>query len=354
MTDQALYPVTAKSGGLFGYIDRKGSMVVSPRYRMATPFVDGFGTVWNDNGWHLIDSVGDLIGEQLDEIITYEGVIWGRQGRLWQLVGRNGIFLGPPSWTNVRGTLSDGLCAVERWIGPAPRWGFVDRESRVVIEPAYESAMPFAEGRAAVVKSGVGHKYLFMDVTGAASTSPHYVDVSGFSEGLASVVFGSDHSVPEQCRRRKAYITRDGSVAFSHEYQKASAFHCGRAWVAQGDALGCIDKEGYEVIPARYSDALPFQRGRTFARTREGWEVIGLDGSRVGSQQFQDVDFRSWDHGPVPVSIDGRWGYVDIDGRAVTEPRYVEAVVFMNGLARVVEGDQYGYIDESGQWIWKV
>lgn len=58
---------------------------------------------------------------------------------------------------------------------------------------------------------------------------------------------------------------------------------------------------------------------------------------------------------PVCVQdMSGLWGYIDIDGSYVIEPRYQEASSFdENGLAAVMDANSglYGYIDTSGNYV---
>jgi hypothetical protein len=49
-----------------------------------------------------------------------------------------------------------------------------------------------------------------------------------------------------------------------------------------------------------------------------------------------------------PVLQEGKWGYIDIDGNMVIEPRFDEAYEFSEGLAGVNINGKYGYIDDKG------
>lgn len=59
-------------------------------------------------------------------------------------------------------------------------------------------------------------------------------------------------------------------------------------------------------------------------------------------------DWRALHHG----ERDGRWGFVDGDGRWAIEPRFVQYGEFAEGLAWAAEkGTAYGFIDRSGEWV---
>lgn len=53
---------------------------------------------------------------------------------------------------------------------------------------------------------------------------------------------------------------------------------------------------------------------------------------------------------PVPTRIDGKYGYVDVEGKVVIAPRFDGADTFSEGLALVLERGRFGYIDPGGKF----
>jgi hypothetical protein len=69
-----------------------------------------------------------------------------------------------------------------------------------------------------------------------------------------------------------------------------------------------------------------------------------------------------WESKLWPISVEGKWGFIDASGTAKIEPQYAHASPFREGLALVSvfgpsEADQVfnrtydGFIDESGQFV---
>ena len=56
--------------------------------------------------------------------------------------------------------------------------------------------------------------------------------------------------------------------------------------------------------------------------------------------------------GLAAVSLNGRWGFIDLTGQFVIEPQFSFAENFANGVARVELDGQYGYINRQGEFIW--
>lgn len=59
----------------------------------------------------------------------------------------------------------------------------------------------------------------------------------------------------------------------------------------------------------------------------------------------------------IPVLIEGKWGYIDLHGNIVIDPRFDSAGVFYDGLAKVgltLDNDNqevYGFIDHNGTYV---
>ena len=58
-------------------------------------------------------------------------------------------------------------------------------------------------------------------------------------------------------------------------------------------------------------------------------------------------------YGPVPIPLNGKWGYLDKTGKFYIKPQFDHAWLFSEGLAPVQMGDKYGFIDQSGNFVIK-
>ncbi|MBL0161173.1 MAG: WG repeat-containing protein [Bryobacterales bacterium] len=66
-----------------------------------------------------------------------------------------------------------------------------------------------------------------------------------------------------------------------------------------------------------------------------------------------DLTFH-FSEGVAAVMVGGKWGYIDTTGRMVIQPMpLMRAEDFHHGLAFVSTKDgKYGYIDKSGKYVW--
>jgi hypothetical protein len=77
---------------------------------------------------------------------------------------------------------------------------------------------------------------------------------------------------------------------------------------------------------------------------------------RIGEWAIEPVyDYASpFSQGLAPVSMNGRWGFIDKSGKVVIKmKRGHNGRSFHDGLAGVRKNDQWGFIDQTGRWAIK-
>ena len=69
------------------------------------------------------------------------------------------------------------------------KWGFLNAEGDIVVEPQYDGVWPFSEGLAAVQ---VGAVWGFINAMGDMVTDPQFVEAGMFHEGRCAAAVSSD------------------------------------------------------------------------------------------------------------------------------------------------------------------
>lgn len=146
---------------------------------------------------------------------------------------------------------SEGLAAVTK----GNQHGFIDKTGKWVITGDYDFVDSFKDGTAVV---GKNRKYGLIDKTGKIILPLQYDYVMNFSEGLAPVQIGDNWS----------YVDESNNVVLKvGKYRWAYPFNNGLARVeieTKNDLLtGFINTEGKLFIPAIYSGAEDFAKGKT-------------------------------------------------------------------------------------------
>ena len=257
-----------RSGARWGYINRQAEVVIPFQYQIAEDFRDGIARVQPDfNRVQFIDTLGKVLleGDGGDMGRFSEGLLYVNlqgeankdSGRARGYVDRNFKFvnrLGEDSsgfWPLRCEEFHEGRAAVE--IG-SNKWGFIDRDGKLVVPAQYSTVQPYSEGVAGVaIAPGVFSKTIYIDKSGKVVLEPQVLGAGLFKEGLAvaSISMEKEDAKPDVARpirRRFGFIDRTGKVVIPPMYYTAEAFKHGLARVAKNPwHHAYIDKTGKVV-----------------------------------------------------------------------------------------------------------
>ena len=139
----SLFPV--ENGDEFQYIDKEGKIVINPQFASATVFRDGIAlvrTTGDKAQWGFIDEDGKYtIQPSFKEATVFsEDLAW--------VVSENGAPTAITSKGEIKITLQDaetvrifqeGLAAFSITQESKVKWGFVNKEGKVVISPQFDA-----------------------------------------------------------------------------------------------------------------------------------------------------------------------------------------------------------------------
>jgi hypothetical protein len=320
-------------GGKWGYVERSGKLVISPRFDAAGAFSEGLAPVLSDGKTAYADASGKIVlvpefdpaGGQLHRRFANGRAAVKKDG-LFGFIDRSGKLAVPARFTWAD-DFSEGLAAT---CEPG-KCGYVDADGKTVLAPGVEGGNPFRSGVAGVnagMGMVVGTFYVYSLSTGRLPGE--YELVGNFSEGL----------MPVRYEGKWGFIDGRGVPRIGASHDWAGDFAEGLAPVrpTDGEPCGYVDREGKLAIPARYRSCGPFSSGR--AR----------------------VDLAREAHDAEHVAFIDRTGRVVIDS-AKLDPPFDRAEDFVDGLAAVAVGGepqhagaggpQLGYIDPDGRYVWK-
>ena len=81
--------------------------------------------------------------------------------------------------------------------------------------------------------------------------------------------------------------------------------------------------------------------------------MIDSNGKEVTTPLFEDVDFFISSSELAAAKVNGKWGFINMKGEVIIEPKYEQAKSFSCGLAPAIFDGLWGYIDKSGSFIIK-
>lgn len=243
-------------GEHFGFINKRGKLVVPLKLDGALRFSEGLAAVMVNGRCGFINVTGELvIPMRYEQVRSFsDGLAAVRlppgpdRPAVVGYVNRNG------NWAvrddagrfDELDRFSDGMARVR--VGD--RWGYIDRSMKLAIEPAYEDARDFVNGSAAVKIDG-----------------------------------------------RWGYINKRGRVVVEPRFDLADDFDQTMAMVALENKYGFINRTGSAKIEPRYDMAQPFFRDYARVLTGNGWGYIGITGRfiwdpRHAQRGFVDIRFK--------------------------------------------------------------
>jgi serine/threonine protein kinase len=230
------------------------------------------------------------------------------------------------------------------------KWGFCDRNKKIVIECVYDGAVPFEESLAWVKQDG---KWGGIDRTGHLAIPCQFDSARPFSEDLACV---------EQ-EGEWGFVNKIGRLAISCQFKHAQSFSEGLAPVKQGEKYGFIDKTGHLAIPHQFDNdkwfgGSHFSEGLAAVKQGGKWGFIDKSGNMAIPPQYDRA--YSFSEGIAPVCqggkeesfigkwIGGKWGFIDKMGSLIVSYRFEAIGQFSEGLAYVKQNGKWGFIDKVG------
>jgi len=197
--------------------------------------------------------------------------------------------------------------------------------------------------------------YGFIDAAGRIVVPPRFSGARDFSDGLALVWDSSG----------QFFLDSSGAIAFrvpagcewiSNFSEGLCAINKGGRPEIDGVSAGVwgyLTRNGDVAIEARFSGPVDrpvgaFSEGRAAFTDNGKWGYIDLQGKVAIRPAFDEV--RSFRDGVAPVRRDKKWFLVAPGGDVATEPRFDELLVFSEGLGAARVGKTVGFIRREGDW----
>ena len=368
----------------YGFVDKTGAYAIQPKFLHAEPFSFGrsliqvpagdfFGECENSC---FIDKQENFCSEQFRNARSF------RDGLAFVSNADSSGFINPAGEVVIRFSGDSNNFSPSRPV-PKLKYGFIDVNGKIAIQPAYSKARFFSEGLAFVE----GRSTSFINKTGeAVATLSYEWRTQDFSDGLVAVNIYYD----EYHADLFGYMDSGGEFTINPRFYYAKPFSNGLAAVKTSrhdgkNNWGYIDKGGKEVIPPQYFGAGPFFGGLALVQmlkpTGSGNREIHyyfidasgsirIDLSRSGLQLISPVGPPSLDpqFGPnanydayysfiyplIPARKNGaQAGFIDTSGKFVIQPHFEDVKPFSEGLAAVKLNRQWGYVDLKGALVIK-
>jgi hypothetical protein len=332
-----------------GYIDGTGRLVIGfdrlPAFALIGEFSEGLapGCVADaktgycaENGYGYFDGTGRLIPPRFMNAGGFSGglaFVYVSREEGGGFINRRGELVFRVKEGSTPSPFQEGLSAVMTGAGVE----FIDPSGRVVIAGPYAFAEPFSEGLAAVAEGrGRGAKYGFINREGKMVIRPRFepecehhgfiIGLSSFIKGLACVKVGTLYG----------FIDKRGEMVVAAEFNYPSAFSEGFACVSRrgGEAWEFTDKRGRRAFGRSFAYCGSFSGGLAPVEVKtpdgERWGYIDRRGRFAIKPRFARAH-----------SFDGDLADVSVVAGPETDPAGNSTNTFR------------AYIDKKGRYVWR-
>lgn len=297
------------NGNLYQYIDTEGKIVINPQFSFATIFRDGLALVrtsGEDQKYGFISEDGKYVisPKYIDATIFNENVAWVvLKNSPPTLIDNKGKTLLSLESANRVKMFKDGMAAFSIIENNIEKWGFVNKEGKIVISPQFSIVDLFSEGKCAVVNS----------------------------DG------------------KWGFIDKEGKLIINYQFDNAKRFKNDKCIVTLGEKYGVIDKTGKYIINPQFSDMIEDgDKYLILLDEKYGW--CDKDGKIIINPQFKKAKKFSGND-LAPVASEKSFGFIDKEGKYVVNPQFDGALSHIGKIACVANNDKIGFIDKEGKYI---
>ena len=231
------------------------------------------------------------------------------------------------------------------------KFGFIDKSGEFVIKPKYDSAKQFKLEVSLVSLDG---KFGFINKTGELVTPIHFEWAEEFNHHLARVMLD----------REFFYINKTGEKTFSHtdllteqDRDPEDIFPTPKQYPI--GYTGFVNSNNKYVIDTLFDRACHFSCGWALVKLEPG---IGLSAPRYtyidtsGKALMPPIlmDAKPFSEDLAAVKFDKLWGYINTSGEIVIQPEFAIVRDFHEGLASASSQAGHGnagFIDSTGEFV---
>jgi hypothetical protein len=304
--------------GLFGLADRKGRIILPPKYQQIG---------WRAHAFPLLFKEREVFGHLAEDGQPISAERWDEAGMFYH---------------QLADVTRDAKC------------GYIDPKGALTIPLGFDECRPFWRAEAAIVR--IGATFALIDRAGR-------IIKDGFED--VGIPAEDSHPIPVRVAGKWGAVDMKGNFAIAPTFDAVEPLHLfapegevsmGRQIVAYGVKLqgkvGIMDFDGKWILPPLHDEVdTDYNGDGKLATYRNGalWGVVDLETRKITPPLWEAI--KAPHRAPLlPVRAGAKWGYADMDGKLRIPARYDHAAEFVGDWASVMVGE-YGLIDNGGRQV---
>lgn len=339
----------------WGFVDTFGSVFVNMQYDFVEDYSNNRAMVKKAGKWGLITEEGiEIIPPTYDDFdylpkADQQLFEIAQKQTFYGAVDTAGVTIVPVEYIKIRDFVEERVAVRST----TRRWGFIDKNGRMTVQPKYRLVHDYSEGLAVVYDKS---RWGVIDKEGQEVIPPIYAQMGDFKEGKAWVALKKGY---------KGYVNKEGKLLFKGKYSRVTNFSKGRAgFYIRKKGWGLIDEQGNIIMrPKRKIKKIePFnEHGLAKVRVGDKYRLIDRAGKFVGKRAFGII--RNFKEGYAVARIQLLNGnkigkvnlnfvFIDTFGQIVPKRDFAQLQSFSEGRAAFrAENGKRGYINTKGEIV---
>jgi hypothetical protein len=253
----------------------------------------------------------------------------------------NGRVVIEPQYDEV-GVFRNGLAVVSK----DSKYGIINKKNELIVDFIYDEILDFQEDRAIVIK---GDTYNLVDRSGKEISSSPFIDLTSFS---SKIYIGIKDSFYQ-------FYDKNLNVLSDLKCQEIGNLQDGYSIIQIDNLFGVIDSNLQVKIPVQFHDIHPFHNG-VFVYTVNGKKgLIRTDELKLTEPLYDDISDLNLENKTAVVRMGSSISWIKIDGTKLFDftteyfPNALELAQFSKGFAVFRKKGKYGLIDEKSKLAFK-
>ena len=219
------------------------------------------------------------------------------------------------------------------------KWGYIDKNGKVVIPFKYDGASPFRDDLAYIkIGSKDSYKYGFVDKNGNLVVECKYDNAWPMQYGYARVKLNGKYGL----------VDKNGREIVPCKYDDLY-FDYMVAHVRSNDRWGVINQNGEVILPCKYEGVRSHKGDVVGARLQNKWGFVDKNSNIIIPFKYDELGYSHEDF--ISVKYDGKWGFVDNKGHEVVPCKYEEVGLQTEEMSSVRLNGKWGFVDNNGYEI---
>ena len=349
--------IRVQQGEKYGFIDINGHVIIPIKFILAFDFQEGLARVVVGRKTGLIDPKGTFIVEPdkyelifpFDKnglsIVQYEQ--YGTKG----IINKQGIEIIKPFYEEIK-PFSHGYAIVKK----DALYGYIDLSGKEVIPTNLYDAYEASEGGIMAVREEISELWMFKDANNQPFNNLQFTSPAKYKDGHSIITIVTDTLSYHRCLvnlagdtlifsngKTQVYFYKDGIIGMRNKQTFANKV------VKVSHHFKRINENSFRGLSSGYRQLSPFVEGVSIARPTGNAGLIDVFSNYITSMKYKSIKRKS--DNTYSLAPEKYYGYAQSDGKIILEPIYDKLVDSMN-IIQVEKGDQIGYMDMLGNWIW--